>query len=947
MFNSTLKLIGLLSLFLLITTCVSTTPVNEETVDLNLELPADSALISGELENGLKYYIKENQNPENRADLRLVLNAGSILEDDDQRGLAHLMEHLSFSGTEDFPKQDLVNYLESIGMRFGPDLNAYTSFDETVYMLQVPTDSLEQLETGLQILENWAHKASLGSEEIDKERDVVVEEWRMGRGADQRMFNHQLPIMFKGSQYAERLPIGSMDVIQNASYETIRSFYRDWYRPDLMAIIAVGDFDAVAIEVKIKELFAPIENPELTRERKSHDVPGHPETLFALTSDPEATRSGVSILFKHSAKIDRTVGDYRESIVEKLYHEMLNARFKEISQKADSPFLYAYSGIMNWARTTEMVMLTAGVVEGGTSKGLEAILVEGERVRRHGFTSTELERAKKQVFRKVEKLYQERDKQESRGFASKLTQSFLEGEAVIGIEYSYTLNKKTLPGVQLTEVNALAQMLITDANRVVMAAGPEKEGLIPPTEEELAAVMASISELAIEPYVDNVSVEPLIGNMPEPGTVVDSRYHEEIDIHEMTLSNGVRVVLKSTEFKNDEILFKAYSPGGYSVFSNEDLTTGKMAAKIMNNNGISSFSKVNLQKLLAGKEVSTIPYIDALYEGLNGSASPADLETLFQLIHLQFTASRQDAEAFTALMTQFRSMLANKSMSPESAYRDTLTVTLNGHHPRRQPMTVDMLNQVNLNKAQTLYNDRFADASDFTFLFVGNFSKAQISPLILRYLGSLPGINRNENWVDEEIHTPAGKVSREVKRGVEPKSTTHIVFSGKFDNSRQSRYDIYSMVEVLRIRLREVLRKDMGGVYAVNIWPRISKEPTSEYSLNISFGCTPDRVQELTDAALVEIKSIMNKLPEQKNVDKIKESQRREWELNIKKNSYWLNSLTVYYREGRDLSHIMKFNELVEGFSAEDAQAAAVKYFNLENMIQVTLYPENQEQSMK
>jgi len=330
MFNSTLKLIVLLSLFLLITTCVSTTPVNEETVDLNLELPADSALISGELENGLKYYIKENQNPENRADLRLVLNAGSILEDDDQRGLAHLMEHLSFSGTEDFPKQDLVNYLESIGMRFGSDLNAYTSFDETVYMLQVPTDSLEQLETGLQILENWAHKASLGSEEIDKERDVVVEEWRMGRGADQRMFNHQLPIMFKGSQYAERLPIGSMDVIQNASYETIRSFYRDWYRPDLMAIIAVGDFDAVAIEVKIKELFAPIENPELTRERKSHDVPGHPETLFALTSDPEATRSGVSILFKHSAKIDRTVGDYRESIVEKLYHEMLNARFKEM-----------------------------------------------------------------------------------------------------------------------------------------------------------------------------------------------------------------------------------------------------------------------------------------------------------------------------------------------------------------------------------------------------------------------------------------------------------------------------------------------------------------------------------------------------------------------------------------------------------------------------------------
>lgn len=947
MLNSELKHIGLLSLFLLITACVSTTATQEETINLNMPLPVDPTLISGELNNGLKYHIKENSTPKHRAVIRLVLNAGSILENDDQRGLAHLIEHLSFSGTEDFPKQDLVDYLESIGMRFGPDLNAYTGFDETVYILQVPTDSLEQLNMGLQILENWAHKASLGSDEIDNERDVVVEEWRMGRGADQRMLNNQLPIMFKGSQYAERLPIGSMDIIKNASHETIRSFYRDWYRPDLMAIIAVGDFDAVMVETKIKELFSPIKKPDLIRKRIIHDVPDHPETLYALASDPEATRSGVSILFKHPAKIDRTVGDYRERMLKKVYHEMLNGRFSEISQQADSPFLYAYSGIMSWARTADMVMLTSSVVDGGATKGLEAIMVESERVRRHGFTPTELERAKKRVLRKLEKRYQERDKQESRIFASELTQHFLEGKAVSGIEYDYALSQQILPSVQLAELNALAKMLITDSNRVVMAAGPEKEGLILPTEEDLSAVIASIAELVIEPYVDNVSTKPLIADLPKPGTIVNFKYHEDIDIHEMTLSNGVRIVLKSTDFKNDEILFKAFSPGGYSVFSNEDLTTGKMAAKIMNLSGVGNFSRVDLQKYLAGKEVSTTPYIDALYEGLNGSVSQADLETLFQLIYLQFTSSRQDVEAFTSLMTQFRTQLENKSLSPESAYRDTLTVTLNGHHPRRQPMTIEMLDQVNLKKAQDLYNDRFSDASDFTFLFVGNFSKEQISPLILQYLGSLPATKRNENWFNEKIVTPVGKINREVKRGVEPKSKTHIVFSGEFDNSRQDRYDIYTMVEVLRIRLREVLRRDMGGVYAVNIWPRISMEPTAEYSLNISFGCKPDRVQELTEIVLVEIKSIMTELPEQKNVDKIKESQRREWELNINKNSYWLNSLTVYYREGRDLSDIMKFNELVEGFSAEAAQAAAVKYFNMENMIQVTLSPENQEQSKK
>ncbi|MEA3288422.1 MAG: insulinase family protein [Candidatus Marinimicrobia bacterium] len=944
MFDSKIKLIGLLGLILLTAACVSITPANDDTIDYNSPLPLDPELIIGQLDSGLKYYIKENRNPENRAELRLVINAGSILEDDDQLGLAHLLEHLSFSGSKDFPKQDLVNYLESTGMRFGPDLNAYTGFDETVYMLHIPTDSSEQLDKGLQILENWAHKVTLGGEEIDKERSVVVEEWRMGQGANQRIFDKQLPLMFKGSQYAQRLPIGSMDVIRNASYETIRSFYRTWYRPDLMAIIAVGDFEPAVIEARIKELFSSISNPEVTRERISHDVPGHAETLYALASDPEATRSYVSVLFKHPSKIDRTVREYRENIVEGLYHEMLNARFNEITQKADAPFLYGYSGKKSWARTTDMVMLNAGVVEGGTAKGLEAILIEGERVRRYGFTSTELDRAKKQVLSSIEKRYQERDKQESRRIASELKQHFLEAEAVPGIEYIYKLYQQMLPGIQLAAVNALGKEFITDANRVVTASGPEKEGLTPATEEELAAVMATIETLAIEPYVDNVSTEPLIANLPKPGSILDSKYYEDIDTHEMTLSNGVKVVLKSTDFKNDEILFKAHSPGGYSVFSNEDLITGKLAAKIMNYNGMGNFSLVDLKKYMAGKQVSTTPYIDALYEGMDGSVSPTDLETLFQMIYLQFTASRQDEEAYTSLMTQFRSMLENASLSPEAAYRDTLSVTLNGHHPRRQPMTVDMLDQVDPLKAQVLYNDRFADASDFTFLFVGNFNKDLISPLILQYLGSLPAPNRAENWVDEKISTPGGKINRKVKHGIDQKSTTRIVFSGDFNYTRQNRYDLFSMMQVLKIRLTEVLRKDLGGVYGIGVWASTSKEPAAEYSLNIAFGCAPERVQELTDAVMVEIKSIMNNPPEQKTIDKVKESQRREREINIEKNSYWLNYLTVYYREGRDLADFMKYNELVDGFSAQDAQAVAAKHFDLNNMIQVTLYPENGEQ---
>ena len=619
----------------------------------------------------------------------------------------------------------------------------------------------------------------------------------------------------------------------------------------------------------------------------------------------------------------------------------MNARFSEISQKADSPFLYAYSAKWGWARTAEMVALGTGVVDGGLIQGLEAVLVEGERVRRHGFTITELERAKMEVLRGMEKLYQERDKQESRGYASELIRHFLQEEAVPGIEYEFMLYQKTIPGIQLAEVNTLAQKFITDDNRVVMASSPEKEGLTLPTAVELTAVFDKIATLSIEPYVDNVSTEPLIAELPEPGTITDEKYYETIDTHELTLSNGVRVVLKATDFKNDEILFQAYSPGGYSVFSDEDLVTGKIAARIIDNSGLGNFSIVDLQKMMAGKQVSTTPYIRSLYEGLQGSVSPTDMELLFQIIYLQFTASRQDEDTFAAFMTQFRSQLENKSLSPESAYHDTLNMTLNGHHPRRKPMTVGVLDQIDLNKAQQLYDDRFADAGDFTFLFVGNFDLKQIKALIVQYLGSLPANGRNETWVDENIVTPAGKIIKTVKRGVEPKSTTRIVFSGAFDYTRQNRYDMYSMMQVLRIRLREVLREDMGGAYGVGVWASMSKEPKAEYSLNVTFGCAPDRVAELTDAVMVEIKDIMKNPPDVKNVDKVKESQRREREISIQKNSYWLNSLAIYYREGRDLENFMKFHELIEGFDAEDAQAAASKYFDLDNMIQVTLYPEN------
>jgi len=931
----------LILLSLLLSACVFTGQESKAGIEMESALPLDPSLLHGELENGLKYFIKENHKPENRAELRLVINAGSILEDEDQLGLAHFLEHMCFNGTEDFPKMDLINYLESIGMSFGADLNAYTSFDETVYMLQVPTDSVDQLDKGFKILENWAHKVSLEEDEIDSERGVILEEWRLGQGAGQRMRDKQIPIVLKDSRYAERLPIGSVDVIKNASYESIRRFYREWYRPDLMAIVAVGDFNAQEIEAKIQSLFSTREAKEDVRERQLYEVPGHQETLFALASDPEATRSDINVLFKHPSRIDRTAGQYRDNIVEQLYHEMLNARFSEISQKADSPFLYAYSAKFAWTRTSEMLALGAGVADGKILQGLEAILIEGERIRQHGFTDTELERAKKEVLRNMEKYYRERDKRESSSFASEYIRHFLEEEAVPGIEFEFQIYQESIPGIQLDEVNNLAETFITKENRVLMASTPEKEGLVNPTETELAAVLEKISSLTIEPYIDKVITEPLISELPKAGTLVSQKHYDDIDTDELVLSNGVRVILKSTDFKNDEILFQAFSPGGFSLFSDEDLISGKLAANIMDYSGLGNFSLMDLQKLYAGKNLSSTPYINAHYEGLTGSASPNDIETLLQTIYLQFTASRQDREAFTSLLTKYRAQLQNKSLNPDAVFNDSIHVILNNYHPRRKPMNVEILDQVDLVKAQALYDDRFADASDFTFLFAGNFTKEEISPLILKYLASLPTTNRKENWVDEGVSTPAGIINKKVMRGLEPKSSTRIVFNGKFDYARQNRYEMNAMMKILNIRLREVLREDLGGVYGVGVWASMSKYPTPEYSLSIRFGCDPERVQELTDAVMHEIKALMTQAPDQSNVDKVKESQRRSHETSMKNNSYWLNSLAVYYRENRDLSDFMKFDELVDGFTAEAAQSAAARYFDLENMIQITLYPEN------
>ncbi len=916
------------------------------TAALTEATPVDPAVRVGSLDNGLRYYVRENGRPEQRAELRLAVNAGSVLEDDDQRGLAHFVEHMAFNGTEHFAKQELVDYLESIGMQFGPDINASTSFDETVYTLTVPTDSAVLVETAFQILEDWAHGIAFDSVEVEKERGVVLEEWRLGQGAFARIRDKQFPVLFRDSRYAERLPIGLPEIITGADHEALKRFYRDWYRPDLMAVIAVGDFDADSIEGQIRRHFQSLRDPDSPRARSVFDVPEHDEMLFAIASDPELTVSTVSVIYKLPLGQDATLGDYRRSLVERTYNSMLNFRFYEITQGSeDPPFLFASSDKGRLVRSGEVYSLGAAVRDGEIERGLARILLEGERVSRFGFTEAELERQKADMLRAYERGFMEREKTESNAYAAEYVRAFLVREPIPGIAYEYALVRRFLPGITLTEVNRIARKWISDRNRVILVASPEKEGLKGPVESELAAVFEEVRAAEIRPYQDEAAEGPLLTNLAAPGRIVEESAVDEIGVTEWRLENGVRVLLKPTDYKEDQVLFYARSPGGTSLAPDEEYLSAAWAATVVSMGGIGELSAVDLQKRLAGKIVSVGPTVGELQEGLSGNASPQDLETLFQLIYLNFTAPRRDSTAFLSFVSRMRTVLENRSADPEAVYSDSLSVILSQGHFRRRPPTPEMLDEIDLDRALAFYRERFADAGDFVFTFVGSFEPDTIRPLVERYLGALPAAGRAEKWRDVGVEPPAGIIRQVLRKGLEPKGRTTLVFTGPFEFERRNRYLLQSTVEVLRIMLRETLREDLGGTYGVSVNAAPTRDPKTRYSLRISFGADPERLEELTRAAFVTIDSLAAYGASDENLAKVKEMQRRQRETDLKENGFWLSIIDYYDRYGEDLGLIAAYDQLVQGLTGEAIGEAARAYLPPDRFVQVSLVPEEAEVS--
>jgi zinc protease len=908
--------------------------------NLNALIPVDSAVTKGKFDNGFTYYIKTNKKPENRAYLWLVVNAGSVLEDEDQRGLAHFVEHMAFNGTKNFAKHELIDYLESIGMQFGPEINAYTGFDETVYMLEVPTDNKEYIEKGFQILEDWAHQISFEPEEIDKERGVIVEEWRMGRGADQRIQDKQLPILLSNSRYAERLPIGKKEIIESFDHSSLLRFYKDWYRPDLMAIIAVGDFEKKWISELIEKHFKGIPVRSDYRERNFFPVPDHDETLFAIATDPEASRTIVEVMYKSDPLPQNKISDYRRMLTERLYTRMLNMRLYELLNQAEPPYLFGYSVKTSLVKTKSVYALAAAVNEDGVEKGLITLLTESNRIRQNGFTQSELDRTKNELLREIEQYYKEKDKTESESYAGEYQRNFLEDEPIPGIQYEYELSQVIIPGITLDEINNMVNTLMTEKNRVVMIDAPEQEVSVIPDEKQLMAVFAKMDAQEVEAYVDEVSDKPLVGEISQSAQIKKEKNHPETGLIEWWLSNGIKIILKPTDFKNDEIQFQSFSTGGTSLLSDNEYVSGNSAADVITLSGAGEFDLNDLNKKLTGKVVTVFPYINDLTEGLIGNASPEDMETMFQLIYLYITAPRKDTIAFRSYQTRMKGYIENRSADPEAAFSDTLMVTLAKYNPRQKPWSIDKLDQIDYNILYDFYKERFADAGDFTFIFVGNFTPEKIKPLVIKYLGGLPSINRKETWKDNGLNYPEGVIKKTVLKGIEPKAIVSMNFTGMAKWSRENNYILQSLGSVLDIKLREVIREDMSGTYGVSVSSALNLYPKQNYKVTISFGCDPGRTEELTNTVFQVIDSLKTIGPGKIYITKVRETQLRSYETSLKENTFWVRALQSYYFRGQNPALILKYPELVETLTSGNIQKAAVQYLNKNNYVQVILLPE-------
>lgn len=906
-------------------------------------LPFDKSVKKGKLANGLTYYIKKNAKPENKVDLRLVINAGSILENEDQQGLAHFMEHMCFNGTKRFPKNQLVDYLQSIGVKFGQHLNAYTSFDETVYFLPIPSDNPEKLEKGFQIIEDWAFNADLTPAEIDKERGVVLEEYRIGLGAGKRMQDRYIPKMMHKSKYADRLPIGKKEIIENFTYDKVINFYKDWYRPNLMSVIVVGDIDVAAMEKKIIAHFGKYQNPKNQKPRVYAEVPNHKETFVAIESDKEAAQTQIQMLYKDygAPKKVKTVGDYKNRLAEGLFTTMLNNRLNELANSPTPPFTYGFSYHGGtFARQKEAFQSVAMIDEKKQIEALTVLVSENERVKKYGFTPSEFERAKNEIISRIESAYKDRDKTESEDFVSECQANFLEDMPMSGIEYDYNATKSILPTINLKMVNGLITDFIKVDNRVVVITAPEKDGLKKLTEAEVLAAL-NVNVGALKPYEDKAVASSLLRKPIQEGSVIKKEINAKIGATTLTLSNGVKVTYKKTDFKNDEIMLEGISFGGSNLYSNEDVKKVQFASGGLTEAGFSGLNQNDIDKFMAGKIASVNPYVGQITEGIRGSTTPKDLEYAFQMIHAYFTDLNFDPAAFEGFKQKQSNFFENMASQPSFYFQQEFYGFLFKNDPRWNGIlpTSATWATTDYKLAYEKYKERFANAGDFQFFFVGNVDDAAIENFSKKYLASLPSTSVKETAKDLGFRMPKGDIKKVVNKGKDPKSTVTIMYTGEANYTPSEAIAMTALGEVLTIKLVEELRENESGVYGVSARGSMSKVPYGSYNFNIGFPCGPDNAEKLIASAMVEVDKIIKNGPQEKDLLKYKEGEALEYKKRIKENRYWMSNFTRSFTNSSNPEDILVASDKVKAVTAKEIQDVAAKYLSKDKIVGI-LMPE-------
>jgi zinc protease len=908
-------------------------------------LPTDPEVRMGKLENGLRYYIRKNDKPEKKVQLRLVVNAGSVLEDPDQQGLAHMMEHMNFNGSEHFPKNELVDYLQSIGVQFGADLNAYTSFDETIYILPIPSDDSVKIDKGFTILEDWGGNAALDPTEIDKERGVVLEESRLGKGAEERMRKKYFPILLNGSSYALRLPIGKDDTIRNFKAATLRRFYKTWYRPDLEAVIVVGDLDPDQAEKEIIRHFGHFSNPITEKPRPAlvHLQPRTSSTAMVLT-DKEETYNVLQIFnqFKQEKPL-KTWADYRFSIVEDLFLEMLNQRLNELTQETNPPFVYASSGFSSFPRGYRNFTSMAVLGDRPVKDAVNAIMTIMVSLTKYGFLQSELDRAKSNLSSEVENEYNDRNKMKSGHLVQPFIDNYLSGSPLLGIKSKFQFISQVLPTIKLHEVEELVAKIKagSKAGQFLLLTASEKSKAQLPGKEQLLSYVKAAALLPATPYTEKAVAESLIPKAPRPGRITGETPNSSMGTTDFTLSNGITVTVKPTEFKNDEIKMDSWRLGGFQNFSLSDKTNAENAPLIIRSMGLKDLTPIDLGKFLAGKTADAEPYVNPNDEGIQGSSNVKDFEILLQLVYLYFTQPRKDSSLFKTYIQSRKAFVRNLLNNPRFYYQDTLSRVEFSNNPwASQVESESELDKINLERAYSIYREIFGNAWGWHFTFVGNISLSQIKPLLEIYIGSLPSSEKDVGFTDVGMRPRNGIVEFNVRKGTEKQSLTTLIFHGEAAYSRQEELKLKMLSDILTIKILEKLREEMSGIYGGSMSSSFEKRPYNHYNAILSFPSGPENVDKLIKAAMDIILELQQKGPEQKDLDKVKETIQKQNADELKSNDHWLDVLTNSWIEQEDPNWVLEFSRQVDAVTIKDVQETAVRYLNMQNYIRAVLYPE-------